>query len=141
MEITVTQARPVLLPGRRKGSALVGTGVGLRLVPGVNFVPDEAWKHARDNPSVKIWLDAGILTVGKVKLPPEEFPTDPIVSDRDGDEPAGTPPPADLRALNHKDCKVRILETADRALLTQWADAENRKPILELLEKRLAELN
>lgn len=137
MEITVTQARPVSLPGRRRGDALVGTGVGQRLVPGVNYVKDEVWAHARTNPSVKIWLDAGIITVGKVALPPEELPANTA----DGDDPANAPPLESLRGLPHAACKARILETTDRALLTAWADTENRRQILELLEKRLGELS
>lgn len=137
MEITVTQARPVLLPGRRTEHALVGTGVGMRLVPGVNHVPDDVWKHAKDNRSVKIWLDADILRVGKVKLPPEELP----LGAADGDSPAGAPPPESLRGMPHAACKAHVLETSDRGLLTQWADAENRKPILDLIEKRLGELS
>lgn len=140
-QITNTEPRVITLPGRKRGSVLVGTGVGHRLVPGANFVPDEVWAAAKTNPGVRIWIAARYLVEGVASLPAEELPQLTGGTEPDSDEPAGTPAPETLRGMRIETVRLRVLECTDRERLTLWAESENRPRVLEIIETRLAELS
>lgn len=138
MQVQNTTARAIRLPGRvdRSGDTvrLVNHGLGRNLVPGDNFVADAEWAEAKKAKLVRMCLatDPPMLREGTGRLPEEDLPAGQILD-------AG--PLDNLLSLDRTVAKAKIADCGDSQLLTQWAAADNRKPIIEHIEKRLAELS
>ena len=105
---------------------LGGSGdAGVRLIPGVNEVDDEAWKKATEKPgpALKHLLDKKVLeVVGE-------------------SEPTGAAKPAttsqDLSGYDVAKAKDIIADTFDRDTLTKWRRAEKRKEVQTMLDDQL----
>lgn len=57
--IKVMQPRAVMLPSA--SSTVEGEREGARLIPGPNTLSADYWDGVKQNPAVKLWLEAGIL--------------------------------------------------------------------------------
>lgn len=136
MQITNTQARIIELPDAK-----------YKLVPGLNFVSDDAWNRMtamKGFKQVRRYIEKGYLRVGAEKLPEEDLPSGGVDRPAPGLDgvPAGSDaPPENLKGLERRAWSTLINAQSDRAVLTAWGEADNRSAVHNAIEKRLAEIN
>lgn len=97
--------------GNTKGMQLEGKWHVL--LPGVNEVDPKAWEAFISNPAQRFLLESGELEVV------EEAKT-----------------LADLAKLSVKEAIAMVKETFRKDLLDRWAEAEERKTVLDAIEKQ-----
>ncbi|MEM9541762.1 MAG: hypothetical protein AAGA60_19985 [Cyanobacteria bacterium P01_E01_bin.42] len=90
----------------------------VQLNPGINEVPDEIQAH----PSYQKLIEQGAIIV--LSLSPQTAQSF-----------------ASLVKMSVKEAEPIIAKTSDRVLLNKWFGEDERKGILDAIEKRLEELN
>jgi hypothetical protein len=131
------------------GKGRIGLGHGREpLRPGFNDVDPAAWDAVKGTPMIRALLDLGKdggLTVGGVGATPAPSPQ-PDVSD-DATPPRGVPavetePVAipDLGEMNARNARETVAACDDPDVLAAWLRTEDRKTVVEAIDKRLARL-
>jgi hypothetical protein len=95
-----------------------GESTDVDLKPGVNDIPSAHWREIQKIAVIGHHLKAGSLSTDDSSLP-----------GADGDQ-------ANLAEMNIKDATRLISNTHDMALLDRWAEKEERKGVLDAIEKQ-----
>ena len=94
--------------------------------PGANAIKDSDWNELKKHPTVQKMLSAGFFKVLLDKDPPaKEEGADEVF---------------DLASVNSKKATEIVENTLDESLLTSWMQAEDRKGVLNAIEKQLEKI-
>lgn len=87
-------------------------GKDVDLMPGVNDIPDDAWREAETHPAVK-----GMIADGTLRVQPGRV---------------------DLARMKPEEAAALVAKTFDRKTLEGWASQEKRAPVSRAIEDQLA---
>lgn len=114
----------------------------LRLIPGVNDVPEKVWNEVKDHPLVKARLQKGVIVPLPAAKPMEHAPEANPSSghSHSGDQGAGADGLVSLNGFGAKEAEALVKETFDLPTLERWAGEETRKGVLKAIEAQIESL-
>ncbi|HEX5034650.1 MAG TPA: hypothetical protein VFW62_09235 [bacterium] len=106
----------------------------MRLIPGMNDVPERVWNEVKDHPLVKMRVEKGLISLRpqqKAKLAGDGESTG---QDDNGDGLTS------LGEFSAKEAEALVKETFDLPTLERWQGEETRKGVLKAIEAQIDSL-
>lgn len=105
-----------------------------KLAPGTNEVPADYWKQCKNNASIRIWREAGIIKeVGSPRVTPVQ-PLSPLQNE------GNVPAPKFLTDLTEEQAAYHINACSDDVQLVAWGESLDPKLQQATLEAVVARL-